>query len=356
MSQLTSPDLPQRVAAARRRLADEDPAGEADAVAPLRPVYDLIAKGEWVEPFHGLRAEWVDEIDIPDAPPPMALPPFLPDEGPTVLFGMGESKKSILAQIVATSVGTKRELVPGWTPRVTGPVMWLDYENSRRRFARRQRLMGHAPILYVGCTRPVWDEADALAATALDIGAVLVVVDSIVAATGAMSPKDPETAGRYFNAVNRIGSRSLSIAHITKDAPDATMPFGSVYFHNFARVTWRNRADDHGRITVTNHKHTDGDRLPSTTLAFDFDEDALSVRHVNAQLTTAVLAEIVTGPMTKGEVFAAVRNEGYNVGRSWLMDLLRSAVADGKLDRPERGTYGPSDRTSTGLRALGGPR
>lgn len=324
---LQSPDFPARVVAARVALARDDPDGEREAIAPLPSVYELVARGQWEPGFHGLRAEWVDEIDIPDEPPPMALPPIVLDEGPAVLFGMGEARKSILSQVIATSVATGREVVPGWRPNLSGRVLWLDYENGRRRCARRQRLLGPAPILYVSCARPSWDDADALAAVATDLDARLVIVDSIVAATGAMSPKDPETAGRYFGALGRIGPRSLSIAHITKDAPDATMPFGSVYFHNFARVTWRSRVDDQGRVTLTNHKHTDGDRLPSTTLAFDFDEERLTVRHATPQLTTDVLAELVTDRMTTAQVMTAVRDAGYQVGRSWLADLLKSAVS-----------------------------
>lgn len=312
----------------------------------IRPVPRVIAPSG--------RSEWVDDITIPDEPPPMALPPLMLDEGPTVLFGMGESKKSVLAQLVASSLANGSELVPGWTPTVTGPVLWLDYENSRRRVARRQRLIGPAPILYIPCVKPIWDDVADLSAEAQRIGAVAVVVDSIVAATagGALSTKDPEAAAKYYGAVNQIAPRSLSLAHITKDGAEAVMPFGSVFFHNLARLTWRTRVDDRGRVTLTNHKHTDGDRLPSTTLAFDFGEDYLRVAHASAQLTTAVLVDLITETMTTGQIIKVIEAEGYNVGRSWLMDLLRTAVGEHRLSRPERGSYGPGDRTTTGHRPI----
>ncbi|HET9757787.1 MAG TPA: hypothetical protein VFP66_14870 [Candidatus Limnocylindrales bacterium] len=129
------------------------------------------------------------------------------------------------------------------------------------------------------------------------------------------------------------------------------MPFGSVFFHNLARLTWRTRADDQGRVTLTNHKHTDGDRLPATTLVFDFGE-RLTVTHTSAQLTTVTLARIVADagqPMTFTGLSDAVQGEGYTVGRSWLRELVTRGVSEGVLSRPSRDRYGPGTGLSTGL-------
>lgn len=300
-------------------------------------------------------AQWVDDIDIPDEEPPMALAPFVLDEGPTVVFGMGETRKSILAQAIATSVGTGREIIPGWRPTVSGPVLWLDYESSRRRLARRQKLLGSAPIMHVPCVRPVWDIADALERLATSEAVQLVVVDSIVPASagGAVSSKDAETAARYFGAVNRIAPRSLSIGHITKDN-EGTMPFGSVFFHNLARLTWRAQADKDGRVTLTNHKHTDGDRLPATTLVFDFGE-RLTISHTTPQLTPAMVARIVVDlprPMTSGDIARAVQEAGYPVGKSWLKELVGRAVQERSLVRLSRDRYETSTGLTTGLSPL----
>jgi hypothetical protein len=287
------------------------------------------------------RGEWVNDIAIPDVDPPMAYPPLILDEGPSVLFGMGESKKSILAQVAATSIATGAELIAGWRPTVSGPVLWLDYESGRRRLARRQRLLGPAPIYYEPCVRPIWDEVAYLARLALDVEAVAVIVDSIVPATagGAASSKDAETAGKYFAAVNAIAERSLSLAHVTKDG-ESTMPFGSVFFHNLARLTTRARADDKGRITLTNEKHSDGDRLPPTTLIFDFGE-RLTIEHTTPQLTPIVLGQIVAkaGTVTTKGLTDAVRAEGYIVGKSWLALLTARAVEDKHLEQVRRGVY-----------------
>ena len=355
-----------RVTAERGELAARDPGGERDAIAPLPPVWAFappVRNVRVMDTLPGMpkpsmlsgRAEWVEDITIPDEDPPMALAPMVPDEGPAVLLGMGESHKSTIGQIVATTMATRVEIVPGWRPAVTGPVMWLDYENSRRRFARRQRILGHpeAAILYVQCLRPIWDEADELARIARREGIVAVIVDSIVPAMSgsALSSKDAEAAGKYFAAVNAIAPRSLSLAHVTKDG-EGGMPYGSVFFHNLARLTWRARADEQKRVTLTNEKHTDGDRLPPMTLAFDWD-DVLTVTHTTSQLTPAILGEIVgrVGTVTTHGMAAAVRAAGYVVGRSWLAMMTGRAVDEGHLTRPSRGRY--EARTTTTAPLLG---
>ena len=54
---------------------------------------------------------------------------------------MGEAHKSTIAQMVAASIATGAEIIRRWLATVRGPVLWLDYESSRKRFKRRQRLL-----------------------------------------------------------------------------------------------------------------------------------------------------------------------------------------------------------------------
>ena len=56
-------------------------------------------------------------------------------------------------------------------------------------------------------------------------------------ACGATNPLDPEAPGQFFAAIARIGLPSLTLAHVT-GAGDLSKPFGSVFWHNLARVTW----------------------------------------------------------------------------------------------------------------------
>ncbi len=303
----------------------------------------------------GLRVELVGDIDVPDQPPPMPLTPFVLDEGPAVIFGKRGAYKSWIAQMIGTSVATGRELIPGSVPVVSGPVIWADWESSRRRLAHRQRWLPAADLIYVPCEQPIWDLAEPLAALVDGAGAAMVIVDSMVMATGGMNPKDAETATRYFGALNLICPRSLSLGHVPHDSGDSiTRPYGSVFFDNMARLTWAAVKDDFGRLTLSNHKHTDGELFTAMTLELDFDLDdhRLTVRTTTPRLTTAVLAGMVTGEMTFDAILEKVRAAGFGAGRRWLFDVIGSAVSDGSIVKARHGVYGPRTALSPALSLL----
>ena len=56
-------------------------------------------------------------------------------------------------------------------------------------------------------------------------------------ACGATDPLEPAAAGQYTAALAHIGRPALSLGHVTK-AEDGRYPFGSVFWHNLARLTW----------------------------------------------------------------------------------------------------------------------
>ena len=190
------------------------------------------------------------------------------------------------------------------------------------------------------CVRPIWDDADELAKIAQVEGAVAVIVDSIVPAMSgsALSAKDAEAAGRLRRG--QCDRSAVTLDRPRHEGRRGRMPYGSVFFANLSRLSWRVRADDQKRITLTNEKYTDGDRLPPTTLVFDWD-DRLTVTHTTPQLTPAVLGGIVAnvGTVTAHGLADAVRAAGYPVGRSWLHLLAGRAVTEGYLERPSRGRY-----------------
>src|SRR5688572_23072859 len=95
---------------------------------------------------------------------------------------------------------------------------------------------------YLRCERPLRDEIDAIVRFVTANRIQYVIVDSVGFAAGA-NPESSETAIAYASAVRRLGAGvgSLHLAHVTKlseDAPDPKYPFGSIFWHNFARMTW----------------------------------------------------------------------------------------------------------------------
>ena len=188
---------------------------------------------------------------IPDGPPlPLLLDRLDPDSH-TVLFGPGGIGKGTLAC--------------HWIVRLTEAgevVLIVDYEDHPGEWSRRIAGLGGitegiyhvspSAATWGGEQGAVWDHADDLRAVADAVGATYIVVDSIVVACGATDSLEPVAAGRYAAALARIGRPALSLGHVTK-AEDGRYPFGSVFWHNLARVTWACRVGRAAPI-LTNRK------------------------------------------------------------------------------------------------------
>jgi hypothetical protein len=162
----------------------------------------------------------------------------LDPQGHTILHGMGGVGKGTLAA--------------WWIVRLVAAghrVLVLDYEGHPEEWARRIFGLGGAEamdaVLYVspssagwnGRRGATWHQASDLHALAVEWGATYAVVDSIVPACGGTDPLKPEAAGQYAAALVQIGIPALSLAHVTK-ADNPAYPFGSIFWHNLARMSW----------------------------------------------------------------------------------------------------------------------
>ncbi len=255
---------------------------ELPGLGPKEDVSDYL-DAHGVEDFRALlddrrhlRYERMGDIEVREDDP-LAIDPYVLDEGPCILFGDGGSGKSTLALVLAASLATGRELIPGSPPTISGPVMWVDYEAQRRTSAKRLKMMGlaYANILYVPGLRAIADDVDRLSQIAQEEGVELVVVDSVVLAVGgSVSPKDAEAPTQYANAVAAIAPRSIGLAHVVKSTEDdGKKPFGSGYWHNIARLTWHMKRDDEepGHVVrMTCRKRNDGEAFAPRTIAFDW--------------------------------------------------------------------------------------
>jgi hypothetical protein len=99
---------------------------------------------------------------------------------------------------------------------------------------------------------PIWTAVRTLGELAASWDATYIVVDSVVVACVGSDPLEPGTPARYAEAIEAIGKPVLSLAHVTKDGSLA-YPFGSVFWHNLARVTW-SLARDGERLLLVNRK------------------------------------------------------------------------------------------------------
>ena len=292
--------------------------------------------------FARLGARWLR--DVPHAPPPDLLLDRLDALEDTVLFGAGDTGKGVLA--CAWIVGLTRD---------GHRVLVLDYENHPGEWSRRIRALGGIEaadrVIHVAPTGPawlgprgaIWQQQGELRELADATGATFVVVDSAAVACGGADSLKPEAPGQYFPALRYLGRPSLTLAHVTK-GDDLRYPFGSVFWHNLARVTWSAEkvgAQGHQVILShrkgNNHAHQ-GKQLVTITwwegLPADVREETYNVKL--AVLIKAVLQ--AEGPSTVAQIVAAL-NADLDEGDPRIKpDSVRAALRRGIRTIPKEFT------------------
>jgi hypothetical protein len=170
---------------------------------------------------------------------------------PTTLFGDGESCKSIIAL----------NLVGEMALRGLRPLM-LDYElGAQDHVNRLSRMFREMPrVAYMRCTSPLVEMVSKIREVVEDYDINYLLVDSVAAACGSEAERS-ESANAYYSALLDIGVPGhMSIAHRSKasyDKPGEEKPFGSSFWHNWARETY----------LVTQDKDQNGSKYRRVTLA-----------------------------------------------------------------------------------------
>lgn len=183
--------------------------------------------------------------DVEESGPVRYMVPYLlPTSETTVLYGDGESAKSLLALRLGFSVATG-QMLPWGHDVDTGNVLYLDWETNATTVASRLRRISKAmctPIpdnlYYRQCFRGLSDELPHIREEISRKRITLVIVDSIgFAATGALV--EDETARSAMNALRQMSPATrLVVAHVSKgsaDSPGPVKPFGSAFFWNGMR-------------------------------------------------------------------------------------------------------------------------
>ena len=231
-------------------LASDGNSGGAVAVgAPTDP------EPEALDPLAAQMARLgaIPLAEISTAPPAPLLCDRLDPVSHTILYGTGGVGKGTYTCYLIT-----RLVAAGHR------VLILDYENHGGEWARRYHGLagrnGSEDVLWVapltsgwdGPRGAIWQQITDVCDLATLFGATYVVIDSIVPACGGSDPMDPGTVALYAGALEYLGIPVLSLAHVTKDG-DLRYPFGSVFWHNLARVTWSLHKDG-AQVVLTHRK------------------------------------------------------------------------------------------------------
>jgi hypothetical protein len=186
------------------------------------------------------------------------LEPLVLAGHPTILYGDGGAGKGWLALALSVALAHGLKLPGCHAPSQVGPVLYLDWESDRADQAARLELLGHGlgigpvrGLYYRRMTRVLSDAAPAIRADIRALGAVAVVVDSLVPASGGGDRPWHDVAVTVFGALRTFSSAAqLIVAHVSKvdaDRPgQGARPFGSSFNWNLARSAWEVRRAEPG--------------------------------------------------------------------------------------------------------------
>jgi hypothetical protein len=267
---------------------------------------------------------WQPLIDLDRNPPGDLVLGRLPPREHTILYGPGDVGKGTVAAdwiVAATRAGLR--------------VLIADYESHPGEWARRIFDLGgiaaSEAVAYANPVPPAYpigsleQHAQELRRAADATRADLIVIDSVSAACRA-DPLEPTTAWRYQAAVMQLGRTVLSLAHVTK-AHEMTYPFGSVMWHNAARMTYSLE-----RVTATTLKlrcrKSNNYRKPADVLVTpEWIEDRL--REVGYRDYTASIADRIADVLADGvpRTQTELRDELDSDGESLKESAVRMALS-----------------------------
>jgi DNA-binding transcriptional ArsR family regulator len=236
--------------------------------------------------------DWLRQGDAPQLictaqnyqrPTPLIDPIVLRNQ-PTVLFGEGESAKSLFVGVLALVMILPWKNNPlGLTCTESVIPLVLDWETAGDeygwRLGRITRGMGlpDVEVPYRRCALSLADDIERISKLVAEHKAGCIIVDSIAGAAGG-DINTAETAIRMFTALRQLNTSSILVAHTSKDENRKPSIFGSVFFTNYARQVWLVKKesaddDDHIRIGLFHKKHNNTKPSPPLGFQFDFNPD-----------------------------------------------------------------------------------
>jgi hypothetical protein len=167
-------------------------------------------------------------------------------EDPTILFADGGARKSLLALYWAAQLSA------------TVPTLYLDWEmRGEDHQERLASLFGDQPfpdLYYLSARAPLPVIEDSLRGYIDQRGIEFLVIDS---AAPAAATEGPEIPTEFFGALRRLKCGALILAHMNR-LKDTEKPFGSAFWHNYARSSWYLEAQEGNRLELTNRKNSFG--------------------------------------------------------------------------------------------------
>lgn len=163
---------------------------------------------------------------VPSVDQPLLIKRLDPNDH-TILFGDGGTGKGVIAAYWAAQLTAEMK------------VLILDYENhAETEWVKRVKAFGGdmEKVFVVSPVAAIWDIAGAVTELIKELDIGYVMVDSAIYACAGADAYTPEAATKYSLAISQFGRPVLTLAHKTKSKDDQDKPFGSVFWHNGARL------------------------------------------------------------------------------------------------------------------------
>jgi len=263
-------------------------------------------------------------------PPEYLLYPILLKDEPNVIFGDGESGKSLTALMLALMVQlpyTHNKL--GLTPtRDVTKVLYLDWETTGNTTGWRYKQLTRGfelppmEIEYRHCEHPLYDDLEAVARLVRGKNISCVFIDSIGAAAGG-DINSTVVANEFYAALRKLKVTSVCLGHTSKNKENASEKtlYGNAFFTNYARMVWRSvRTSTEGGDTISvalHHRKANYTKHHAPIgFKFTFTPTDIKVESIEVETDTIDVSEfglnqriyevLKRGSMTAGEIARAV--------------------------------------------------
>jgi hypothetical protein len=293
-----------------------------EASSPRHPWGAYLEHAAWRFTWAAREGEPLIPLTGSVTSPTRELMPRLLYEGePTLIYGDGDTGKSLVGLSLAVAVHSGTVLPYGLQPVRAVPAAYLDWETSRDTLEERLGLVSAGlgidppPILYKRMIRPLVDEVGALAAEFARRGIGFVVLDSMMfAVAGGEGAAFHEPITAFYGALRVFApAATLVLNHITgADARGGgpARPFGGAFAFNGPRLIWEAKRDqsieDATAIVFTCRKANNLPRRPDPfALRFEPAEGAITIFPLDLAETAP---EIVAGVSLRYRVRLALAN------------------------------------------------
>lgn len=281
------------------------------------------------------------DVEVPEQVPEL-IPGFLLDHQTTVIAAEASSGKSYLATAIAVAVATGQPLFGDqYKPVEKRPVLYVDWETDPEVHAMRLTRICNgleierpADIWYARCTRHLQAAIRQIKHWSAELGAGLVIIDSIGPAAGGELEKS-EVALQAMSCLNELHPAArLVLAHISKSSREQRAsertPIGSVFFYNIPRSVWilqRGSAEESDVIdcALLNVKSNIGRQRAPIAYRMEFEEplDGLilpSVRFVPSRIDDS--PELVEHASLPTRITALLRDERRPMSAAEIAEAL----------------------------------